>query len=361
MKVEFQTQVMRMQIQLEQTFHDLARATGVPCVIICERGLMDGKCYISEEEWKEVARRQQPELNCVEARDQRYSAVFHLMTAAEGAEAFYQDYERRLMNHNNESPYPSTEEAREFDARCQAAWTGHPRFTVIANRPGQDFEGKLNDLVVGVAQHVGIQVPREKRYRKYRLEREPSIECFPREIPVEQFEVEKVYLLPSTSDPDLYSFVRRRSQGGHASYTRTTCVKTVEQTIEMKKIITRKEYAENVRDRADPSRRTVRQRRLTFLYESTHYEIYVYKKPCRGTSLLLVQVFSEDANPVLPDFLPIAEEVTGLEEFSAYHLSVVGHSPEIADMSLMSPRSLPLSSNFGDGFLDNAVDDDFQL
>ena len=67
--------------------------------------------------------------------------------------------------------------------------------------------------------------------------------------------------------------------------------------------------------RADPLRRTVRQHRMTFLYEQTHYEIYVYKKPCRGLSLLLVQVFADDANPVMPPFLELGQEVTAQEFF----------------------------------------------
>merc|ERR1712232_1128826 len=185
------------------------------------------------------------------------------------------------------------------------------------------------------------EVPREKRFRKYRLEGEPSIDLFPLDIPVELFEVEKVYLLASTRDPRTYSFVRRRAQGGHASYTRTTCVSSQGQTIETKEIISATEYAENVSERADPSRRTVRQRRLTFLYDSTHYEIYVYKKPCRGLSLLLMQITSPDANPALPPFLPVAEEVTGQEDFSAYQLSVRSSTP--GKLGAMSPRSLPLS------------------
>jgi len=263
------------------------------------------------------------------------------MTAADWAETFYQDNSRRF---NSGEPYPTIEEARDFDLRCQAAWCGHPRFTVIANRPGQEFEGKLNDLVCGVAQHVGIQVPREKKFRKFKLRQEPRVEDFPEDIPVEHFEVEKVYLCPSSNDQGIYSFVRRRSQGSHASYTRTSCVASEGQTIEMKKIISATEYGENVAERADPLRRTVRQHRMTFLYEQTHYEIYVYKKPCRGLSLLLVQVFADDANPVMPPFLELGQEVTGQNQFSAYQLSI-----EPPGERTSSPRTAPLPAmEFGD-------------
>ena len=68
-KIEFQSQVLRTQIQLERTFRDLARATRVPSIIICDRGLMDGMCYLSDEEWGHVLERNR--ISTVEARDQR--------------------------------------------------------------------------------------------------------------------------------------------------------------------------------------------------------------------------------------------------------------------------------------------------
>lgn len=90
---------------------------------------------------------------------------------------------------------------------------------------------------------------------------------------------------------------------------------------------------------------------MTFLYEQTHYEIYVYVKPSCGVSLLVVQVFADDARPVLPRFLPISEEVTGDPEYSAYNLSV-----QPPGGAVMSPRTAPLPHSpmqlrfTGDGF-----------
>ena len=128
-------------------------------------------------------------------------------------------------------------------------------------------------------------------------------------------------------------------------------------------IITAGEYTENVAERADESRRTVRQHRMAFLYDNTHHEIYVYKKPCHGLSLLLVQVFSDDANPLLPPFLPIGQEVTGKNEYSAYQLSVCeeGEIPHVPKRGMpreaFSPRSVPLPGRMGDD--GNFAGDDF--
>lgn len=251
-------------MQMEKTFEELARATRVPSIILCDRGLMDGqvllghpaagcdcvcgsvtfrsqsggRCWsgISSVWWRReisgtlrcsisqpllrvprcmpqsalIACLCHTELIIIAITITHYSVSsicnhHHLtvitidprtllhpspspitFTHHHPPQTFYKEHDRRLDAAGLR--IPSIEEAREFDTRCQAAWTGHPRFTVIVNRPN-GFEGKLNDLVCGVAQHVGIQVPREKKFKKYLLSREPSIEDFPEDIPVEHFEV----------------------------------------------------------------------------------------------------------------------------------------------------------------------------
>lgn len=53
-------------------------------------------------------------LSSVEVREGRYNAVFHLQSAAEGAEAFYSN----AGGHRLET----AEEARELDKKVLAAW-----------------------------------------------------------------------------------------------------------------------------------------------------------------------------------------------------------------------------------------------
>ena len=65
--------------------------------------------------------------NEIEIRD-GYDAVFHLVTAAKGAEEFY------TMD-NNAARYETPEQACALDDRLLASWTGHPRLRVIDNAP----------------------------------------------------------------------------------------------------------------------------------------------------------------------------------------------------------------------------------
>lgn len=54
----------------------------------------------------------------------RYIAIFHLVTAAQGAEKFY-------SLDNNGIRIENIEQAREIDARTCRAWIGHPKLYVF--------------------------------------------------------------------------------------------------------------------------------------------------------------------------------------------------------------------------------------
>ena len=75
---------MRLQIALEDTYLDFAQMIdGQPVVILIDRGLLDGSAYVSQNNWQALL----DDLGCniVMLRDNRYDAVLHLVTAADGA------------------------------------------------------------------------------------------------------------------------------------------------------------------------------------------------------------------------------------------------------------------------------------
>lgn len=49
MQVKFQIQLMKTQINLEDNFVELAKNEGIRAVVLCDRGLMDGSAYVSNE------------------------------------------------------------------------------------------------------------------------------------------------------------------------------------------------------------------------------------------------------------------------------------------------------------------------
>ena len=157
----FQESLLKIQVALEDNFTKVAAATGVKSVILCDRGLMDGSAYMSKGNWSEQLSRLG--LSEVQIRDSRYDAVFHLTTAAEGAEAFY-------TCANNEARGETVEQAREIDKKTMEAWLGHPHHYVFGNEG--DFEEKLRSLVTSVSRAVGLP-PTSKSTTKHLLPPHP--------------------------------------------------------------------------------------------------------------------------------------------------------------------------------------------
>ena len=134
--LDYQKCQVRLQLTKEELFEQAASTMPEEKIlIICDRGVMDNKAYMTEEEFAEIMKAEGK--NLVELRDQ-YDAVFHLVTAAKGAEEFY-------TMENNAARYESIEEARALDDRLIAAWTGHPHLRVIDN--SGDFDVKLKNLL----------------------------------------------------------------------------------------------------------------------------------------------------------------------------------------------------------------------
>jgi len=86
--LDFQYVVFQKQLFKEELYKKVALQS-IPAekiVILHDRGIIDNKSYVSNEEFHQILTFFS--MNEVDARD-RYDAVFHLVTAADGAEEFY--------------------------------------------------------------------------------------------------------------------------------------------------------------------------------------------------------------------------------------------------------------------------------
>ena len=149
---------MRFQLEKEKVFEQAARVMKKDKVlIVCDRAALDNKVYMDEETFQSVL--QSVHASEVELRDQ-YDAVFHLVTAAKGAEEFY-------TTANNTARTETVEEAAAMDDKFIAAWTGHPHLRVIDN--STDFEDKMKRLIAEIASFLGEPGPFEIE-RKFLIE-----------------------------------------------------------------------------------------------------------------------------------------------------------------------------------------------
>lgn len=142
----FQYFVIRTMRDMESIFDDAAgRVQHKNPIIICDRGIPDALAYMPEYDFEKVLEELGFE-SAVAVRD-RYAGVFHLRTAAIGAEAYYSHV-------SNAARRESLEEARRQDALTLESWRGHAQLHVIENN--FSFEEKLQMLDTEVCRFLQI-------------------------------------------------------------------------------------------------------------------------------------------------------------------------------------------------------------
>ena len=154
--------ILETQLALEDQFMRLAEVCTQPVLIVCDRGTLDISAYIKPEEWQEITAMCGTNSNELL---ERYDAVLHLVSAADGAEQFY-------TTATNATRYEQANEeglrlARELDKKVIMAWTGHPHLRVINNH--NDFESKLNSVLMEISKVVGLPQP-VRDERSFRVE-----------------------------------------------------------------------------------------------------------------------------------------------------------------------------------------------
>ena len=198
--VEYLKCQLKLQIEKEKIFEQAARTMAVDKVlIVCDRGTLDNKAYMDDIEFAEIM--QFIGSNEVELRDS-YDAVFHLVTAAKGAEEFY-------TTANNSARTETIEEAAALDDKLISAWTGHPHLRVIDNT--SSFEDKMKKLVAEIASFLGEPEPYEIE-RKYLIEY-PDIKWLESNPSCQRIEIIQTYLNSAAGEE-----VRVRQRGIDGNY-----------------------------------------------------------------------------------------------------------------------------------------------
>jgi len=134
----YQRWQMRLQMEKERIYagvsEELSSLHKKPVLIVYDRGMLDNKAYVTDEEFEELI----AELGVTEEEALSwYDIVFHLDTAAKGAVKSY-------TCANNSSRTETVEEAIARDDCSLHAWEEHPNRLIIDN--STDFEGKMQRL-----------------------------------------------------------------------------------------------------------------------------------------------------------------------------------------------------------------------
>lgn len=295
--------MVTLQLQLEGTFERIAEASEKRTVLLCDRGAMDVKAYVSADIWQAVLHNMTASESWL--RD-HYDAVIHLVTAADGAEDFY-----TLVNNAVRTETPR--EARFLDMRIRQAWMGHPHFRLIDNTT--DFEGKIRRLEAAVCRVVGIPEPLEIE-RKFLVSRVGTLPEHAVTVDIEQ-----TYLRSEVGDGER---VRKRGQNGSCTYTHTIKnPRALGGRFETEERISAWEYIELLQ-RADDRRQPVKKTRTCFLYEGRYFELDTFIEPKPGLQLLEIELDSLDEAVNLPPCIAIEREVTDDPAYSNSEIARCG-------------------------------------
>jgi CYTH domain-containing protein/predicted ATPase len=302
----YEEAILDMQLSFEETY--LRAVMQIfperKKVLLLDRGVMDIKAFMPHADFKGILKRKG--LSEVRLRD-RYHAVIHLVTAAEGAERYY-------TGENNSARIETAEEAILIDRKIRESWLGHPRFRIIDNRT--DFQGKIRRTFSTILQILGMPVPRDTRERY--VVGQVSDDLLPTHQTVE---IEQVYLRPKNRDEEIR--IKRRGRDGSYLYflTRT---RTAGSRIEEEELITEQHYESLARLR-EPGTDVLIKERASFLWNGRHIEIDRYRGRYEGLSVVEVEpcdTAGAETTIQLPPFIAVQKNITHNPRYDEKHMAM---------------------------------------
>jgi CYTH domain-containing protein len=317
--VDFQRALLRNQLQEEDAWVEMARLhQGAVKVVLCDRAVMDTQAYIGPALFEAMIQ----DLGCslTYLKNGRYDAVFHLVSAAKGAEEFY--------NNDNEARKEGIGEARALDDRTMNAWLGHEHLKIIPNEMSSggrvvklNFEQKMEMLLQEVFHSLGLPEPLETE-RKFRVSHFLDPVRFP--VGVVRTGIQQIYLRPVDANTErrvrmLVPEGFRFSGQPLYVYTEKTGV-TGMTRVERETSITATEFERLLMEK-DSKRGPIRKNRYSFVYNHQYFHLDEFIDLDRE-KLVEIEVSDESAEIDWPPFLGDKEEVTTDENYKNANLAL---------------------------------------
>ena len=303
---EGERSILDTQLSLENNFQRMAEVCNKPVLIVCDRGTMDISAYMTPEMWDDI-------IHCAgtntgELRE-RYDAVLHLVSAADGAEQYY-------TTATNSTRYEKADEeglrvARELDKKVIKAWTGHPHLRVINNH--DDFDKKINRVLREISSVLGLPLPVTEE-RKYIVEVTGPL---PDTI---DSDILQTYLI---GEPGAEIRLRRRSwSSGKVVNIHNTKKRTPQgEQIETERQVENALY-ETLLQQADPYRHTISKRRQSFIWQGQYFELDTYHGLLEGLVILETKGIVDAECVNFPPFIKVSQEITGNKDYYNYNLAL---------------------------------------
>ena len=299
---EGEKSTLEIQLAFEDDFTRMAQTINGPVVIICDRGALDISAYLPTEMWEKITGL--CNVTTQQLRD-RYDAVLHLVSAADGAEQYYNTT-------SNEVRTEGIEKARLLDRKVIQAWTGHPHLRVINNH--DNFDTKINRVLKEISAVLGLPQPITEE-RKY------IVRVTSNDIPnVIESDIFQTYLV---ADPDYEVRLRRRRWKGGKTVNVHTTKKRVgtNREIETERQVSNALY-ESLLAQADPYRHPIHKQRRSFIWKGQYFELDTYHDQLKGLIILETKGITDAEDVNFPPFIQVVEDITGNKSYYNYNLAL---------------------------------------
>lgn len=289
---DFQKTIYQKQVKDEsQAYYNAIVSEGDIGVVICDRGLMDARVYLNDEDYSRL--KDELKVNDIFLRD-FYDAAFHLDSTSNSDSAEY--YQEGIRIEDEVS-------AQALNERSLRAWCGNPHYRFIP--VCESFEEKLSLLLKEIKAFLGIPKPLEIE-RKFLIEY-PDTD-FLLSLPCAKVEISQSYISETTSNYRL----RKRGADGNYIFIRTE-KKHITDTVreEVENLISADEYKMliDINNLTGKITGTIEKDRYCLMYDGVYYEIDIFPF-WKKQAYLEVELSDENDDVVIPDFIKVIKEVT---------------------------------------------------
>ena len=293
---EFQRAILNLQNEKEDIILTSAKTLKGydKILLVLDRGTMDNKAYLSNYDFYRLL--DEYEISEQDLLD-RYDAVFHLVTAAKGAEKFY-------TFSNNSARTESVESAIELDDKTIYAWENHPHHKILDN--STPFDEKIKRLINEIEEYINNKI-------NYEIEKKFLIEMPNFEIILEKYNAKKLELSQSyiyeTSTEELR--VRKIKNGDNITYYKT--LKRIKENCpimreEIEEEITKDIYDDLLKSAEKPLKHLDKTRH-TFIYKGQPFEIDTYPF-WTDKAILEIELLNINEKIEFPSEIKIIKDVT---------------------------------------------------
>lgn len=302
--LNFQELVMRMQLAKEDVFDRAVEMLppNLDVLIVYDRGTLDNRAYINEQEFEEVLAR----LNNVKSIAElmaKYDLVINLV----GRKDLY-------TTENNKARSEDSDTAMKLGEKTLQAWLGHPKIKIVL--PKEEMDDKVKEVLNEI--NALLDKKQVKRQEKYLVDLKNSDLSKVREQST-GVKIEQVYLQSSS---DVEKRIRKVTMENSIVYYMSV-YKTMEdgtKLIVSEKQIDRKVY-ESLMEFKDERYDTVYKTRYYFTYEGEYFYLDVFDGDSE-LGILEINV-AEDEKVTIPDFISVIDVVSNNNEYTNKSMALI--------------------------------------